>query len=110
MNIGQTFETQLGLVAKALGERLAVPLFSDFSAEDLKNLAVQLDLPEDGKMEVFDGRTGQKMDKRVTVGYMYILKLIHMVEDKIHARSVGPYSLITQQPLGGKARDGGQRF
>ncbi len=110
MNIWQTFETQLGLIAKALGERLAVPLFSDFSAEDLKHLAVKLDLPEDGKMEVYDGRTWEKVDKRVTVGYMYILKLIHMVEDKIHARSVGPYSLITQQPLGGKARDGGQRF
>jgi len=110
MNIGQTFETQLWLVAKALGEKLAVPLFADFSVDDLKNIAVQLDLPEDGKMEVYDGRTGEKIDKKVTLWYMYVLKLIHMVEDKIHARSVGPYSLITQQPLGGKARDGGQRF
>jgi DNA-directed RNA polymerase subunit beta len=81
-------------------------LFSDFSTEDLKNLLVKVGLPEDGKMELYDGRTGEKYKNRVTVGYMHILKLIHMVEDKIHARAVGPYSLITQQPLGGKAREG----
>jgi len=110
MNIWQTLETQLWLVAKALGTKFAVPLFSDFGVEDLKNLLVKVGLPEDGKVELYDWRTGEKYPNRVTVGYMHILKLIHMVEDKIHARSVGPYSLITQQPLGGKAREWGQRF
>ena len=110
MNIWQTLETQLGLVAKALGTKFAVPLFSDFSVEDLKNLLVKVWLPEDGKMELYDGRTWEKYKNKVTVGYMHILKLIHMVEDKIHARAVWPYSLITQQPLGGKAREWWQRF
>jgi DNA-directed RNA polymerase subunit beta len=98
-------ETHLGLVAKTLGERLAVPLFSNFSRDDIKNLLVKLDLPEDGKFTLYDGKTGEAYDKKVTVGYMYMLRLVHMVEDKIHARSVGPYSLITQQPLGGKAHN-----
>jgi DNA-directed RNA polymerase subunit beta len=84
---------------------LAVPLFSEFTRENIKNLLVKLDLPEDGKFTLIDGKTGKKYDKKVTVGYMYMLRLVHMVEDKIHARSVGPYSLITQQPLGGKAHN-----
>lgn len=110
MNMGQVLETQLGLVAKALGTKFAVPLFSGFSVDDLQDLLTKYNLPKDGRMQLFDGRTGIAYENPVTVGYMHILKLSHMVEDKIHARSVGPYSLITQQPLGGKARDGGQRF
>ncbi|UFX82529.1 DNA-directed RNA polymerase subunit beta [Candidatus Absconditicoccus praedator] len=110
MNIGQTLETQLGMVAKALGINLGVPLFSGFGVEGIKDLAKKAGLPEDGKLTLYDGRTGEAYDNKVTVGYMNILKLVHMVDDKIHARSVGPYSLITQQPLGGKAREGGQRF
>ncbi len=110
MNLWQVLETHLGLVAKTLGERLAVPLFSNFSREDIKDLLVKLDLPEDGKFDLYDGKTGEKYDKKVTVGYMYMLRLVHMVEDKIHARSVWPYSLITQQPLGGKAHNWGQRL
>ena len=110
MNIGQTLETQLGLIAKALGMKFAVPLFSSFGVEDIRNMLAEIKYPVDGKSVVYDGRTGQAYNNRVTVGYMHIIKLIHMVEDKIHARSVGPYSLITQQPLGGKAREGGQRF
>ena len=110
MNMGQVLETQLGLVAKALGTKFAVPLFSRFSVEDLQDLLTKYNLPRDGRMTLYDGRNGVPYENPVTVGYMHILKLSHMVEDKIHARSVGPYSLITQQPLGGKARDGGQRF
>lgn len=110
MNMGQVLETQLGLVAKALGTKFAVPLFSGFSVDDLQDLLTKYNLPKDGRMALYDGRSGMPYDNLVTVGYMHILKLSHMVEDKIHARSVGPYSLITQQPLGGKARDGGQRF
>lgn len=110
MNMGQVLETQLGLVAKAIGANFAVPLFSRFSVDDLQGLLTKFELPKDGRMKLFDGRNGDAYENPVTVGYMHILKLSHMVEDKIHARSVGPYSLITQQPLGGKARDGGQRF
>jgi len=110
MNIWQTLETHLGLIAKTLGTKFAVPLFSWFSKEDIKNLFAKLYLPEDWKFILYDWRTWEKFDSKVTVWYMYILKLIHMVEDKIHARSVWPYSLITQQPLGGKAREGWQRF
>lgn len=101
---------QLGLIAKAIGAKFAVPLFSQFGVNEVRNLLQHIGYAEDGKMTVYDGRTGVPYRNRVTIGYMYILKLIHMVEDKIHARSVGPYSLITQQPLGGKAREGGQRF
>jgi len=110
MNLWQVLETHLWLVAKTLGERLAVPLFSNFSREDIKDLFVKLDLPEDGKFDLYDWKTGEKYDKKVTVGYMYMLRLVHMVEDKIHARAVWPYSLITQQPLGGKAHNWGQRL
>ncbi|USN54077.1 MAG: hypothetical protein H6765_05755 [Candidatus Peribacteria bacterium] len=110
MNIGQTLEVQLGLVAKALNTKFAVPLFSDFGTDHIRDMLLKTGFAEDGKMVLYDGRTGVAYRNRVTVGYMHIIKLIHMVEDKIHARSVGPYSLITQQPLGGKAREGGQRF
>lgn len=98
------------MVAKALGKKFAVPLFASFGVQDIKNMLAQINYAEDGKSVIYDGRTGVPYNNRVTVGYMHIIKLIHMVEDKIHARSVGPYSLITQQPLGGKAREGGQRF
>jgi DNA-directed RNA polymerase subunit beta len=110
MNIGQTYETQLWLVAKALGKKFAVPLFADFGQDELGKLMVSAWFNKDGKMKLIDGRTWEAYDGRVTVWYMYVLKLIHMVEDKIHARSVGPYSLITQQPLWGKARQWWQRF
>lgn len=110
MNIGQVLETHLWLVAKALWEKFAVPLFSDIGWEHIASLLQSVGHAKDGKEVIYDGRTGEAFDNRVTIGYMHILKLIHMVEDKIHARSVGPYSLITQQPLGGKAREGGQRF
>lgn len=110
MNFGQTFEVQLGLIAKTLGVNFAVPLFSHLTTDEIQEMLVECHLPKDGKMTLYDGRTGEPFDNKVTIGYMHILKLSHMVEDKIHARAVGPYSLITQQPLGGKARDGGQRF
>ena len=88
MNMGQVLETQLGLVAKALGTKFAVPLFSRFSVDDLQDLLTKYNLPKDGRMALYDGRTGEAYDNLVTVGYMHILKLSHMVEDKIHARSV----------------------
>jgi DNA-directed RNA polymerase subunit beta len=110
LNLGQLFEVQLWLVAKALGVRFAIPPFSGFDMENLRQLSQDAGLPQDGRMFVYDGRTGEQYPNKITVGYMHILKLVHMVEDKLHARSVGPYSLITQQPLGGKSRDGGQRF
>ncbi len=110
MNIGQTFETQLWLIAHALDTKFAVPLFSDFDAKDLEHLMVKAWFSADGKMTVYDGRSWEKYANKVTVWFMNIIKLVHMVEDKIHARSVGPYSLITQQPLWGKARSGWQRF
>jgi DNA-directed RNA polymerase subunit beta len=99
MNIGQTFETQLGLVANALGTKFAVPLFAEYERKNLEDLLTYAGFQKDGKMTLHDGRTGVAYENQVTVGYMHILKLIHIVEDKIHARSVGPYSLITQQPL-----------
>ncbi len=110
MNIWQTFETQLWLVAKALNTKFAVPLFSGFDAEDLSDIMVKAWFDADGKMAVYDWRSWVEYDNKVTVWYMNIIKLVHMVEDKIHARSVWPYSLITQQPLWGKARSGWQRF
>lgn len=110
MNIGQIFETQLGLIAKTLGVKFAVPTFSEFGKDKIKDLARQAGLDDDLRLKLFDGRTGLEFPNRITVGYMHMMKLNHMVEDKIHARSVGPYALITQQPLWGKARDGGQRF
>ena len=110
MNLGQIFETHLGWAAEALGLHVATPVFDGASLEEVKTMLKEAGLPEDGKATLFDGRTGQLLDKRVTVGYIYMLKLTHLVADKIHARSIGPYSLVTQQPLGGKAQFGGQRF
>lgn len=110
MNIGQVLEVHLGLAAKELGWEIATPVFDGASEEDVFETLRQADLPEDGKLIVYDGRTGLPFDNRVTVGYMYMMKLAHLVDDKIHARSTGPYSLVTQQPLGGKAQFGGQRF
>ncbi len=110
MNLGQIFETHLGMAASALGMHVATPVFDGATLGELKGLLSDANLPEDGKQVLYDGRTGDKLDKRVTVGYIYMLKLSHLVADKIHARSIGPYSLVTQQPLGGKAQFGGQRF
>jgi DNA-directed RNA polymerase subunit beta len=110
MNLGQLFETALGWAAKKLGVRYASPIFDGATWEDIQAELKKAGLPETGKTILYDGRTGEPFDQKVTVGYIYMMKLIHMVEDKIHARSIGPYSLITQQPLGGKAQFGGQRF
>ena len=110
MNIGQVLEVHLGYAAKALGWEIATPVFDGASEEDIIETLKMAGLPEDGKSILYDGRTGEPFDNRVTVGYMYFLKLAHLVDDKIHARSTGPYSLVTQQPLGGKAQFGGQRF
>lgn len=115
MNVGQILETHLGWAAKELGIYAIVPPFDEFieenrSANLVKHMLKKAGLPEDGKVVLYDGRTGDPFDQRVTVGYMYIMKLIHLADDKIHARSVGPYSLVTQQPLGGRAQFGGQRF
>ena len=110
MNIGQLFEAHLGLVAKMLDWKVATPVFDGAKEEEIKTLLKENNLPEDGKMQLYDGRTGEPFENRATVGYMYMLKLHHLVDDKMHARSTGPYSLVTQQPLGGKAQMGGQRF
>ena len=110
MNIGQVLEVHLGYAAKALGWKIATPVFDGASEMDVIETLKKAGLPEDGKTVLYDGRTGEAFDSRVTVGYMYYLKLAHLVDDKIHARSTGPYSLVTQQPLGGKAQFGGQRF
>ena len=110
MNIGQVLEVHLGYAAKALGWKIATPVFDGAHENDITEALKQAGYPEDGKTVLYDGRTGQPFDSPVTVGYMYYLKLHHLVDDKIHARSTGPYSLVTQQPLGGKAQFGGQRF
>jgi DNA-directed RNA polymerase subunit beta len=110
MNVGQILETHLGWAAKALGLHFATPVFDGATEPDIKKMLKQANLPTSGKTELFDGMTGEKFEQPVTVGYIYMLKLSHLVDDKIHARSIGPYSLITQQPLGGKAQFGGQRF
>ena len=110
MNIGQILETHLGLAAKALNIKVATPVFDGANEEDIEKLLEKSGLSPDGKTTLYDGRTGLPFDSRVTVGYIYMLKLHHLVDDKIHARSTGPYSLVTQQPLGGKAQFGGQRF
>ncbi|MBD3251421.1 DNA-directed RNA polymerase subunit beta, partial [Candidatus Uhrbacteria bacterium] len=110
MNIGQVLETHLGLAANALGYTVASPVFDGVPEQTIRDQLAEAGFPEDGKITVFDGRTGEAYDNAPTVGYIYMLKLNHMVEDKIHQRSIGPYSLITQQPLGGKAQSGGQRF
>jgi len=110
MNIGQIMETHLGWAAVALGMKIATPVFDGATEEDIEGYLGRAGLPETGKVQLFDGRTGEPFDQPITVGYAYMLKLAHLVEDKVHARSTGPYSLITQQPLGGKAQFGGQRF
>ena len=110
MNLGQILEIHLGLAANTLGYQAIVPSFLGATHEEIKSELKEAGFPENGRVELFDGRTGDKFQKDVAIGYMYMLKLHHMVEDKIHMRSIGPYSLITQQPLGGKAQGGGQRF
>src|SRR3989440_5697406 len=110
MNLGQVLETHLGWAAHALGLKVATPVFDGASEDKIEAELVRAGLPESGKITLRDGRTGEPFDHEVTVGYIYMLKLAHLVEDKIHARSTGPYSLVTQQPLGGKAQFGGQRF
>ncbi|HWQ73236.1 MAG TPA: DNA-directed RNA polymerase subunit beta [Desulfitobacteriaceae bacterium] len=110
MNIGQVLETHLGWAAKSLGIRIATPVFDGAREDDVFETLAKAGLPAAGKTILYDGRTGESFDSEITVGYMYVLKLHHLVDDKIHARSTGPYSLVTQQPLGGKAQFGGQRF
>ena len=110
MNVGQLFETHLGMAAKALGMNVASPSFNGVPIEKIRELLKEAGLPEDGKQQLFDGRTGEAFKERTTVGCMYMIKLNHMITDKIHARSTGPYTMVTQQPLGGKAQNGGQRF
>lgn len=110
MNIGQLFETHLGMAASVLGYKVATPAFNGVPVETIKEELKKAGLPEDGKQQLIDGRTGEYFKERVSVGVMHIIKLHHMVADKIHARSIGPYTMVTQQPLGGKAQNGGQRF
>ena len=110
MNIGQVLEVHLGIAAKALGWKIMTPVFDGAHEQDIFQCLKDAGYSEDGKTWLVDGRTGERFDNPVTVGYMYYLKLHHLVDDKIHARSTGPYSLVTQQPLGGKAQFGGQRF
>jgi DNA-directed RNA polymerase subunit beta len=110
MNLGQIFETHLGWAASALGYTVASPVFDGVTVEQIKAELKKAGLPEDGKAQLHDGQTGEPFQERTTVGYKYMLKLQHMVDDKIHARSIGPYAMVTQQPLGGKAQMGGQRF
>jgi DNA-directed RNA polymerase subunit beta len=110
MNLGQLLETHLGFAANKLGYTIATPPLNGISEHVIKEELKRAGLPEDGKVTLYDGKSGDPFDNKVTVGYKYMLKLNHMVDDKIHQRSIGPYSLITQQPLGGKAQFGGQRF
>jgi DNA-directed RNA polymerase subunit beta len=110
MNIGQLFETHLGMAARALGMKIASPAFDGVSPDKIRELLKEAGLPEDGKQQLYDGRSGEAFKERTTVGAMYMIKLNHMIADKIHARSTGPYTMVTQQPLGGKAQNGGQRF
>lgn len=110
MNLGQIYETVLGWAGKKLGKKFATPIFDGASLDDINNLMKEAGLPANGRIQLYDGGTGEPFDQEATVGYIYMLKLHHMVDDKMHARSIGPYSLITQQPLGGKAQFGGQRF
>ena len=110
MNIGQILEAHLGWAADKLGYKVASPSLAGVSEVDIKNQLREAGLPEDGKIRLINGKTGEHFDEKTMVGHMYIMKLNHLVEDKIHMRSIGPYSLITQQPLGGKAQFGGQRF
>jgi DNA-directed RNA polymerase subunit beta len=110
MNVGQILETHLGWAAKKLGFQALTPVFDGADEEQIRDCLAEAGLPRTGKSVLYDGRTGRPFDQTVTVGYLYMMKLHHLVDDKVHARATGPYSLITQQPLGGKARFGGQRF
>jgi DNA-directed RNA polymerase subunit beta len=110
MNVGQILETHLGWAAGTLGYRAICPVFDGAGEDEVRAALTEAGLPEDGKAFLNDGRSGERQEQRTTVGYIYMLKLHHLVDDKVHARATGPYSLITQQPLGGKARFGGQRF
>ena len=110
MNIGQLLEVHLALACKAMNWKIATPVFDGAKEDEIQRLLVENGFPEDGKLQLYDGRTGEPFENRATVGYMYMLKLHHLVDDKMHARSIGPYSMVTQQPLGGKAQFGGQRF
>lgn len=110
MNVGQLFETHLGMAARALGIRVASPPFNGVPTDKIRSLLKEAKLPEDGKQQLYDGRSGEAFKELTTVGSMYMIKLNHMIADKIHARSTGPYTMVTQQPLGGKAQNGGQRF
>jgi DNA-directed RNA polymerase subunit beta len=110
MNIGQVLEIHLGMAAKQLGIHVATPVFDGVEQHDLDEIMAEAKMSPDGKYVLYDGRTGRKFDNKVSVGVMYMIKLDHMVDDKLHARSVGPYTLVTQQPMGGKAQNGGQRF
>lgn len=110
MNIGQVLELHLGMAARTLGIHMASPVFDGATDKDIWDAVREAGLPADGKTVLYDGRTGEAFDNRIAVGTMHYMKLAHMVDDKIHARSIGPYSLVTQQPLGGKAQFGGQRF
>jgi DNA-directed RNA polymerase subunit beta len=110
MNLGQVLETHLGAACKLLGMRAATPVFDGITEAAIRDYLEKAELPEDGKTILYDGRTGESFEQRVVVGQIYMMKLHHLVSDKIHARAVGPYSLVTQQPLGGKAQYGGQRM
>jgi DNA-directed RNA polymerase subunit beta len=110
LNIGQVLEIHLGMAAKKLGIHVATPVFDGVNLDDLKMIMQEAGMSEDGKIRLYDGRTGRPFDSRISVGVMYMIKLAHMVDDKLHARSEGPYTLVTQQPMGGKAQNGGQRF
>ncbi len=110
MNIGQVLELHLGYASQQLGVKFSTPVFDGINIDELNQILTEANMPLDGKQVVYDGRTGEPFDERITVGSMYMIKLSHMVDDKLHARAIGPYSLVTQQPLGGKAQNGGQRF
>jgi len=110
MNLGQIYETVLGWAGLNLGKKFATPIFDGASIDQINGYTDEANVPRYGKVRLFDGGTGEQFDQPATVGVIYMLKLAHMVDDKMHARSIGPYSLITQQPLGGKAQFGGQRF
>ena len=110
MNVGQILETHLGWAAKVLGLHFDTPVFDGATEDEIKEMLKKAGLPEHGKIRLYDGYNGEPFDQEIAVGYIYIMKLIHLVDEKIHARSIGPYSLVTQQPLGGKAQFGGQRL
>jgi DNA-directed RNA polymerase subunit beta len=110
MNVGQILETHLGMAANRMGIKIATPVFDGCPESKINDMLEEVGYDRDGKARLYDGRTGNSFDQRITVGMIYMLKLDHLVVNKIHARAVGPYSLVTQQPLGGKAQHGGQRF